>query len=139
VSFDCASLVLRVYKFWSFSVDDFFWTAFSSKADPCRAPTAPCAHPKSEIFAFAHRYGVPYLKDTTGRWSTRGALRTDLMPLLKVPVPNPYGPGDQTSGMEDAFFIPYFKISPGPLFEKGGGPGVILGGELSPLPPSPPG
>ena len=29
-------------------------------------------HEKSEIFDFAHRYGVPYFKDTTPSWSTRG-------------------------------------------------------------------
>ena len=39
-------------------------------------------HPKSDIFAFAHRFGVPYLLDTTPQWSTRGKLRNHLMPLL---------------------------------------------------------
>ena len=39
-------------------------------------------HSKSDIFAFAHRYGVPYFKDTTPSWSTRGKLRGQLVPLL---------------------------------------------------------
>lgn len=39
-------------------------------------------HSKVEIFAFAHKYGVPYFKDTTPSWSTRGKLRTLLVPLL---------------------------------------------------------
>lgn len=46
-----------------------------------------CPLPKADIFEFAHKYGVPYLKDTTGRWSTRGAMRNDLMPLLQVQSP----------------------------------------------------
>jgi tRNA(Ile)-lysidine synthase TilS/MesJ len=35
-----------------------------------------------DIFDFAHRYGVPYFKDTTPHWSTRGKLRNSLLPLL---------------------------------------------------------
>lgn len=38
---------------------------------------------KDAIFEFAHRYGVPYFKDTTPKWSTRGKLRTQLVPLLR--------------------------------------------------------
>ena len=40
-------------------------------------------HPKSDIFAFAHKYGIPYFLDTTPKWSTRGKMRNQLMPLLK--------------------------------------------------------
>eukprot|EP01103_Thecamoeba_quadrilineata_P010352 TRINITY_DN2209_c0_g1_i2.p1 TRINITY_DN2209_c0_g1~~TRINITY_DN2209_c0_g1_i2.p1 ORF type:complete len:536 (+),score=91.10 TRINITY_DN2209_c0_g1_i2:307-1914(+) len=40
-------------------------------------------HPKSIIFDFAHKYGVPYFKDTTPKWSTRGKLRNQLLPLLQ--------------------------------------------------------
>lgn len=40
------------------------------------------SHEKSEILAFAHKYGVPYFKDTTPSWSTRGKLRNSLIPLL---------------------------------------------------------
>jgi hypothetical protein len=29
-----------------------------------------------------YRYGVPYFKDTTPSWSTRGKLRNHLVPLL---------------------------------------------------------
>ncbi|KAG1704564.1 hypothetical protein DVH05_005495 [Phytophthora capsici] len=38
---------------------------------------------KDVIFDFAHRYGVPYFKDTTPKWSTRGKLRNHLVPLLR--------------------------------------------------------
>ena len=37
---------------------------------------------KTEIYEFAHRWGIPYLKDTTPSWSTRGKLRNQLIPLL---------------------------------------------------------
>ena len=37
---------------------------------------------KEQIYDFAHRYGVPYFKDTTPHWSTRGHLRNELVPLL---------------------------------------------------------
>jgi len=37
---------------------------------------------KEDIFDFAHVYGVPYFKDTTPSWSTRGLMRNKLMPLL---------------------------------------------------------
>ena len=40
------------------------------------------SHTKEEIFAFAHKYGVPYFRDTTPSWSTRGKLRRQLLPLL---------------------------------------------------------
>ncbi|KAI2512656.1 DUF924-containing protein [Fragilaria crotonensis] len=38
---------------------------------------------KKEIFDYAHRFGVPYFKDTTPHWSTRGKLRNKLVPLLQ--------------------------------------------------------
>ena len=37
---------------------------------------------KASIFEFAHKYGVPYFKDTTPGWSVRGMLRTLLIPTL---------------------------------------------------------
>lgn len=40
------------------------------------------SHDKTQIYAFAHQYGVPYFKDTTPSWSTRGKLRNQLIPLL---------------------------------------------------------
>eukprot|EP00656_Telonema_subtile_P018183 TRINITY_DN1979_c0_g1_i4.p1 TRINITY_DN1979_c0_g1~~TRINITY_DN1979_c0_g1_i4.p1 ORF type:complete len:321 (+),score=67.77 TRINITY_DN1979_c0_g1_i4:1219-2181(+) len=40
-------------------------------------------HNKDEIFSFAHKYGVPYFKDTTPLWSTRGKTRNSLVPLLQ--------------------------------------------------------
>lgn len=40
------------------------------------------AYPKDDIYDFAHKYGVPYFKDTTPSWSTRGTLRNQLVPLL---------------------------------------------------------
>jgi len=38
---------------------------------------------KTPVLDFAHKFGVPYFKDTTPLWSTRGKLRTQLVPLLK--------------------------------------------------------
>ncbi|KAJ8530351.1 hypothetical protein ON010_g14562 [Phytophthora cinnamomi] len=38
---------------------------------------------KDVIFEYAHRYGIPYFKDTTPKWSTRGKLRNHLVPLLR--------------------------------------------------------
>ncbi|CAN0016024.1 unnamed protein product, partial [Phaeothamnion confervicola] len=40
-------------------------------------------HGKTDIFEFAHRFGVPYFKDTTPTWATRGKLRRRLLPLLE--------------------------------------------------------
>jgi tRNA(Ile)-lysidine synthetase-like protein len=39
-------------------------------------------HEKADVLDFAHTYGVPYFKDTTPAWSTRGKLRGSLQPLL---------------------------------------------------------
>jgi len=38
---------------------------------------------KKQIYDYAHKYGVPYFKDTTPHWSTRGKVRTKLLPLLE--------------------------------------------------------
>jgi len=38
---------------------------------------------KDSIYDYAHTYGVPYFKDTTPHWSTRGKLRNKLLPLLE--------------------------------------------------------
>ena len=38
---------------------------------------------KTFIFDYAHNFGVPYFKDTTPHWSTRGKLRNRLLPLLE--------------------------------------------------------
>lgn len=38
---------------------------------------------KRHIFDVAHALGVPYFKDTTPKWSTRGRLRTEVLPLLR--------------------------------------------------------
>eukprot|EP01101_Sappina_pedata_P008041 TRINITY_DN4377_c0_g1_i1.p1 TRINITY_DN4377_c0_g1~~TRINITY_DN4377_c0_g1_i1.p1 ORF type:complete len:725 (-),score=269.54 TRINITY_DN4377_c0_g1_i1:55-2229(-) len=40
------------------------------------------SHPKTDIFDFSHTYGIPYFKDTTPLWSTRGKMRNQLMPIL---------------------------------------------------------
>jgi hypothetical protein len=37
---------------------------------------------KSHIYDYSHKFGVPYFKDTTPHWSTRGKLRNKLLPLL---------------------------------------------------------
>jgi hypothetical protein len=36
------------------------------------------------VLEYAHSFGVPYFKDTTPAWSTRGKLRNQLVPLLQV-------------------------------------------------------
>ena len=56
------------------------------------------AHTKADVYAHAHAYGVPYFKDSTPEWSTRGKLRGRVQPLLEEvygegyannPNPNP--------------------------------------------------
>jgi tRNA(Ile)-lysidine synthase TilS/MesJ len=42
---------------------------------------------KDLVFEFAHRYGVPYFRDTTPDWSTRGKLRNRLVGLVALPWP----------------------------------------------------
>ncbi|CAM9186684.1 unnamed protein product, partial [Sphacelaria rigidula] len=37
---------------------------------------------KDVVFDFAHKFGVPYFKDTTPSWSTRGKLRRQLVPMM---------------------------------------------------------
>lgn len=37
---------------------------------------------KDHIYDFAHHFGVPYFKDTTPEWSTRGKLRNQVIPTL---------------------------------------------------------
>ena len=34
------------------------------------------------MYTHAHAYGVPYFKDSTPEWSTRGKLRNQVQPLL---------------------------------------------------------
>ena len=38
---------------------------------------------KTFILDYSHKFGVPYFKDTTPHWSTRGKLRIKLLPLLE--------------------------------------------------------
>eukprot|EP00051_Salpingoeca_urceolata_P022629 m.373159 g.373159 ORF g.373159 m.373159 type:complete len:676 (+) comp19996_c0_seq23:256-2283(+) len=40
-------------------------------------------HLKRDVFDFSHKYGIPYFKDTTPKWSNRGKLRNQLLPLLE--------------------------------------------------------
>lgn len=47
---------------------------------------------KEAIYALARRHGVPWLKDTTPAWSTRGRTRNELVPLLE----SMYGAGHRT-------------------------------------------
>ena len=37
---------------------------------------------KKDIYDFAHKYNIPYFKDTTPNWSNRGKLRNQIFPLL---------------------------------------------------------
>lgn len=38
--------------------------------------------PKSEIINFANRYMIPYLEDSTPKWSERGRMRDHLIPFI---------------------------------------------------------
>ncbi len=38
--------------------------------------------PKNDIYYIAHKYEIPYLKDSTPDWSCRGVLRKQIMPKL---------------------------------------------------------
>ena len=38
---------------------------------------------KEDVYTHAHAYGVPYFKDSTPEWSTRGKLRNQVQPLLE--------------------------------------------------------
>jgi tRNA(Ile)-lysidine synthase TilS/MesJ len=40
------------------------------------------SHPKSDIFDFAHKYKIPYFKNTTPIWSNRGKYRNTIEPYL---------------------------------------------------------
>jgi len=40
------------------------------------------SHPKSNIFDFAHKYKIPYFKNTTPTWSNRGKYRNTIEPYL---------------------------------------------------------
>ena len=38
---------------------------------------------KDDVYEVSRRCGVPYFKDSTPHWSTRGRLRTEVLPLLR--------------------------------------------------------
>lgn len=38
---------------------------------------------KSDIYDFAHRYQIPYFKDTTPKWSVRGKYRNEILPNIE--------------------------------------------------------
>ena len=38
---------------------------------------------KNDIYDFAHRYQVPYLKNTTPKWSVRGKYRNEILPKVE--------------------------------------------------------
>ena len=42
---------------------------------------------KEDIYEFAHTYSIPYFKDTTPDWSSRGVLRRKVIPELKSQWP----------------------------------------------------
>lgn len=44
-------------------------------------------HPKSDIYDFAYRNCIPYLKDTTPDWSSRGVLRRKILPEMNKQWP----------------------------------------------------
>lgn len=38
---------------------------------------------KNDIYDFAHRYQIPYFKDTTPKWSVRGKYRNEILPKIE--------------------------------------------------------
>ena len=75
-------------------------------------------HNKNDIYHFSDTYGVPYFKDTTPKWSNRGRMRNELMPLLKDIFGN--GVLNNLSNLsiesmeinkiaKDNIFLPYWK------------------------------
>ena len=46
--------------------------------------------PKSDIYSLAHKYKIPYFKDTTPDWSNRGKIRRQVFPLLNEIYTNKY-------------------------------------------------
>lgn len=74
-------------------------------------------HPKSDIYDYAHLYGIPYFKDTTPNWSNRGIMRRVLFPQLdkqygKTFRSNLYRLGleldEQWDIMKEILFQPFF-------------------------------
>jgi tRNA(Ile)-lysidine synthetase-like protein len=39
-------------------------------------------HEKQDIFDFAHKFNIPYMKDTTPDWSCRGVYRRKMQPIM---------------------------------------------------------
>lgn len=40
--------------------------------------------PKKAIYQFAHQHGIPYLPDSTPKWSCRGKIRDSVRPVLEA-------------------------------------------------------
>ena len=38
--------------------------------------------PKNDIYEFAHKYNIPYVKNSTPEWSQRGKIRNNIVPVL---------------------------------------------------------
>ena len=38
--------------------------------------------PKNDIYDFAHKYNIPYVKNSTPEWSQRGKIRNNIVPVL---------------------------------------------------------
>ena len=75
---NCLSNVLRgasVLELSGMAVDDVLYGV--------RVARPLLGDDKKDVFDVAHRLGVPYFKDTTPLWSTRGRLRNELLPLLR--------------------------------------------------------
>lgn len=74
---------------------------------------------KTLIYDYAHQYGVPYFKDTTPHWSTRGKLRNKLLPLLE----EIYGEGSMNNLSDlavesDACRALFRSVALGPFLEQ---------------------
>ena len=62
------------------------------------------SHVKDSIYHFSHTFGVPYFKDTTPDWSTRGRMRNQLLPLLTDMYGNGFLNNLSTLGKESTQF-----------------------------------
>eukprot|EP00924_Labyrinthula_sp_SR-Ha-C_P004888 maker-scaffold_1-snap-gene-15.42-mRNA-1 protein AED:0.18 eAED:0.19 QI:0/0/0/1/1/1/2/0/759 len=64
------------------SILDLSGMGFISKNDGIKIFRPLLTHQKNFIFGFAHKYKVPYFKDTTPKWSARYKLRNEILPSL---------------------------------------------------------
>lgn len=57
--------------------------SLSSQINDCQVNRPLLRLTKQYIYDYAHEFQVPYFKDTTPRWSTRGQVRNELLPCIE--------------------------------------------------------